>query len=764
MVHNNKILTVSYGTFSCTLEGFEDSFDTMKAIAEYFRDLAADDRYFGAEPPQPDAEMLARIAQREVARRVEAHHDGTGIVLRAHDGETPAALAAGAVVAKGTDEVIPEAEEAVAAPSEDIAGRIAQVDAAEGVAEIETAQDEPEPIEALTDDADAAIADDTPEAETAAADEDHEDLETPEPVADVADLAGADVEEIEDTVTLSDEAPAEALEEDTAEADPVAVDDTAEAAEAETEEEAVAPEPMVADATDEPAEETGTEAAPATMGEYEVEPERPASHYDLSEMEQDAPTADEPDESDIVPAADSIAAKLQRIRAVVSRNEAEAADTGYSEDEHAEDYVSEAVEDIAASLNADDTDEDETDVIELGSVAQAVADADEPMTLEAEDEGLFEDIDDEDDDDTDALPNLLGEEDEDLDEDLDEDDTPLARVVKVKRADLEAAIAQGAIEEVDEEESADSSLSPEDEADLMRELAEIQDDGDHALHELTDDLRDEPEISEMEMAEAEPEPSAIETDDIGDDEDEEEVAHRPGKSALPPVDDDDDADLARLMAEVGSKMDEPETSQRREAYSHLRAAVAATKAEASVSGDAGDDDDGDVYRDDLANVVRPRRPDAGQGADRARRPDDARPAPLKLVAEQRVDTDADAGARGPVRPRRVSAADMEAEAAAAPSEAEGGFARFATEVGATELPDLLEAAAAYMAFVEGRDQFSRPQLMTKVRQVEAGDFNREDGLRSFGQLLRDGKIQKISGGRFAASDQIGFKPQKRAAG
>ena len=274
-----------------------------------------------------------------------------------------------------------------------------------------------------------------------------------------------------------------------------------------------------------------------------------------------------------------------------------------------------------------------------------------------------------------------------------------------------------------------SSLSAEAEADLMRELAEV-----------------EAEIDAPTGADA------TETDDAIDSEDD---------FALSRSVDDDDEDLSRLMSAASTKMDEPESASRREAYNHLRAAVAAAKADTSIRDEAAGEQASQAFHNDLESVVRPRRPEAG-GPARQNRPSDERPAPLKLVAEQRVDIIAEQAARGPVRPRRVEATESDTTEAQE-ADADGGFADFAREMGATELPDLLEAAAAYMSFVEGRDQFSRPQLMTKVRQVETRDFNREDGLRSFGQLLRAGKIEKISGGRFTASEQIGFKPQDRAA-
>ncbi|MBV1864092.1 MAG: hypothetical protein KUG74_06605 [Rhodobacteraceae bacterium] len=85
MDSQTKVMTVSYGTFSCTLEGFEDPFTTMQLVAEYFRKLAENDRYFGGDPLQPDAETLHQIARDANPNKVDAEVSDNSIILRQAD-------------------------------------------------------------------------------------------------------------------------------------------------------------------------------------------------------------------------------------------------------------------------------------------------------------------------------------------------------------------------------------------------------------------------------------------------------------------------------------------------------------------------------------------------------------------------------------------------------------------------------------------------------------------------------------------------------
>ncbi|WP_428925969.1 hypothetical protein [Marinibacterium sp. SX1] len=902
MVQTNKILTVSYGTFSCTLEGFDDAFGTMKAIAEYFRDLAADDRYFGAEPPQPDADMLARIAQTEISRRVDAHTDGTGILLRAtapaigqdapgQAAERPAAEAAPQPATVSTAQPAPDKPQVTLRSSDADADAAQEIDAAE-LAEAEElaaelAQDMspaaptmmPAPdnlaaklarIRAVVDRAEAAAAErpeTTPDVGAGLA-QDAADLAQDSQDEAIYTAAAETIDPDEDTLGAVNAAlatePADMAQEDGATgmpADAPVVQDVPVAPM-----QSFAPEMAQDQAVDQTAgidESMGPDATQDVTFETPVQPmdsfvpnapvmDAPAADTFASQdtyASQDGAAQDDFAAQDVaqdtfapqdtfiprqdpapqdapapqddalmafdtgLPAADPIQDSNVAPFAPLAQPEAPG-DMDAVQDAWARDWADDQAQqgdatgqadtdwdasgDMADDTAATDMDQDETvldnladedvahedeahedtpsqdasaplilqgapvadeeegddddisallDKLDRVAETPAAPQADAPAAAAEDDTNVFSGLDwdaetDDGDDDADdeAIRNILG--------DLGPRDTvapaapaaPVTRVIKVKRADLEQAIASGSLEEIRPDAETRTEAAADTPADAPRSRSSLSDE-DEA------DLQAELDAVAAELAEAQ---AALNPPD----EDAPLPAIRRERSTA--VVDRKEPEVSRLMAEADHQMDEPESSSRREAYSHLRAAVAAAEAE-----DALDDGTPDTrapadaaYREDLANVVRPRRAELAPPA-RPRRPlIEARPAPLKLVAEQRVDADTILPQRGPIRPRRIAAEDQP-DAGAAQA---GGFVAFAREVGAQDLHELLEAAAAYLSFVEGREQFSRPQLMTRVKQVETAGFNREDGLRTFGQLLREGKIEKTSGGRFTASEQIGFRP------
>ncbi len=77
-----KKLTVSYGAFSCTLEGFDEPFPVMKMVVDYFQSLADRDPSFGAHPERPDADYLRNLAQRGTNHGVEVETQENGVILR----------------------------------------------------------------------------------------------------------------------------------------------------------------------------------------------------------------------------------------------------------------------------------------------------------------------------------------------------------------------------------------------------------------------------------------------------------------------------------------------------------------------------------------------------------------------------------------------------------------------------------------------------------------------------------------------------------
>ncbi|EAU46623.1 hypothetical protein [Salipiger bermudensis] len=786
MVSSSKILTVSYGTFSCTAEGFEDPLEVVKDATHFFRGVVREDRFFGAEPPQFDPELAAELLQSQISAEA-----GQGkLTLRspfagagASSGAMSAALSAGRAPERSAADEVGElpaaAAETPASTPETTAPETTapKTTATEAVAEMAAEPAPEEPKVAVSYQGDGSE-DDLEEARRAEdtiasilADEAGDDSlageaalfgeadggeipAAPQPGVGLSDpeSVAAKLRRIRAVVAQGGPADAEAEPEaEEAEASVSAMLEALEPARDET--------PSSVQALrDNLFTDTLASAAFEDGFEDDAEDEDDSALYEAppeADAETDAETAEETTVESEAPAAEpKITPARPRARVVKVKRAAfdAAAGKGLIED------IAEASAAPAAPVSSLSPEDEDDLARELAAVRAELQD-DFEDGWDAEDD--LEDVAEAQDDDAvaeDVAAELGG-------------DTELAAAVGAAMLNDDSDDSWEYDDEWDDEDEDATARGAETAAPLRLETSDAapqedwDEDGDSTLEfEFSDSFEDDEDAEDdTDLAAGGDADSAAEAER---EEAQRRAAHEEVRKAVKMSSPAramlterrvEDNDASRILDETNTQLQEPEGNRRRSAIAHLRAAVAATRADKLLGRKRDAGEQAEPYREDLANVVRPRRPAAPAG--HTERPAEiARPAPLKLVAEQRVDSETPAP-----RPRRVRLADIDETAALSAGEGDDSFAEYAESVGARDLPELLEAAAAYMSFVERREQFSRPQLMTKVRQVETEESSREDRLRSFGQLLREGKIEKTRGGRFTASERISFKPDARAA-
>jgi len=602
---SNRVLTVSYGTFSCSLEGFDDPLSVLQKVTEYFQKLSSEDRYFGSEPQVPDTSKIHRIAEAANPNKIEAKVHDNGVVLRQKSGADPADLDLTPAAVVSAAEVEP-----------------ANSNKGDGSGKKKKKKRR------------------------------HKNRNKGQPVT-----PGVFRSRRHDA--LEDSAP-----EQTDDASQVSVEET------------------------------------------------------LAKIKQTVESAEDEIDRD---AADNAVSTL--------RLTTESLDPAPQDEAIASTEPSET-DDVAADESEPVTGDEIT--ADAGPGTQEIAPVDEVVAVQANSE-IVEDGSGE----ANSMPSP--QEDEQPEEDPDLQEVAAANTPHLGPHELR------------QQQKQQSSLSADDEAELAEALESVQAD-DAEVESRRENRRKRSEALRS-------------TSDL----------------------DREDEALDRLLETTNSQMDGPERQRRSNALDQLKAAVVATEAEKTLSGtdisgdlaeESRDDDELAAYREDLQRAQRKSRRMARKAAQNTGSAPVAAPTPLILVSEQRIDepeneeqpkiaaelhevTETEGNLALKPEPHTHDESPENGIPASAFRES-SSFREFADQIGAVNLQDMLEAAAAYTSIVEGRPRFSRAQVMSKLAKVSTADaFSKEAGLRSFGKLLREGKILRVQDGQFAISKSSRFSIASR---
>lgn len=730
MTSESKILTVSYGTFSCTLEGFDNPFDTMKAIAEYFRDLAAQDRHFGAEPPPPDAAMLHRLAEREVSRLAASKLDDAARLKTAEEGPAPR-IQINPVLRRAAPPVEPEPQQAEA-PEPSLTDVIPDGVAAK-LARIRRAVNPSVPLAEAPFRADPEVSAPV-EAPVAAPVE-----------ADVAEVAFAetalndagDVAARLGALISSDPVPSAAVEA-AEEAVTFAADET---------------DPWTSDTLD--AETVEDEAARFADIEAAVEPTS-ALAADEDVLADDAPLPVELEEDLVAaePAAEADALSL-------ADDLDDAALAEFPDHAVETDFTS---EDVALLAQLDGTVFDE---VSLAEALDETLPEDQPAALDMADAAL-----------QDPLPEAVTAETLTLDAAAD-----------ALPEDLAGDVAFAPVLEVSDDQPGKSGARTRRVNSRVVRIHPSQDVRDASATRVLDQTEEASEVARL-MQQA---------DEVMAD-----VENRRRHDALSRL-------KAAVVATEADRADidyeAPKADANLDPYrDDLAEAIQPTPAPEPQP-------EPEVKPTRRKSVsIRP----ATEPRPGTIRPGMISPPPLVLVSEQRIDRVGPAAMPAPAaappsapsapgigpsdgqpmvalrtgrlsgaigagaavassglparnlvleKPSYGTAAETEEDedlAEDAKEINEAGLASFAEMVGARSMAEMLEAAAAYATCVENRSQFTRPQLMRRMMASAGGKpVSREDGLRSFGTLLRTGRIEKVTRGHYSLAETSPYLAEAR---